>query len=109
MRRTLRICRSAWTRFGTVAFSLCKGAQAPSFPAQQEQQRSVPERAASPAKGLFKGVGVLPQQAETAVSGIAGNRSFEPLWEQRHCLQSSETVKFECILILFATSTIIGT
>ena len=40
----------------------------------------------APATGLFKGFGTLSQQAETAVSGIAGNRCFEPLWEQRHCL-----------------------
>ena len=44
----------------------------------------------APATGLFTGFGVRPQQAETAVSGNAGNRSFEPLWEQRHCLRSSE-------------------
>ena len=41
----------------------------------------------APATGLFTGFGVRPQQAETAVSGSAGNRSFESLWEQRHCLQ----------------------
>ena len=40
----------------------------------------------APATGLFTGFGVRPQQAETAVSGDAGNRSFESLWEQRHCL-----------------------
>ena len=40
----------------------------------------------STSKMWFKGFGVLPQQAETAVSGNAGNRSFESLWEQRHCL-----------------------
>ena len=34
----------------------------------------------------------LPQQAETAVFSIAENRSFELLWEQRHCLPSNETV-----------------
>ena len=77
------------TRIGIAAFSLCRRAQAPSFPAKQEQQRSGTERAASPGHGAEKGFGVLPQQAETAVSGIAGNRSFESLWEQRHCLQSS--------------------
>ena len=43
----------------------------------------------APATGLFTGFGVRPQQAETAVSGNAGNRSFEPLWEQSHCLPSS--------------------
>ena len=41
----------------------------------------------APATGLFTGFGVRPQQAETAVFGNAGNRSFESLWEQRHCLQ----------------------
>ena len=40
----------------------------------------------APATGLFKGFGTLSQQAETAVSGNAGSRSFESLWEQRHCL-----------------------
>lgn len=44
----------------------------------------------APATGLFKGFGVLPQQAETAVSGNAGNRCFEHLWEQMPCLPSSE-------------------
>lgn len=48
-----------------------------------------PNAQPAPATGLFKGFGVLPQQAETAVSGIAGNRCFESLWEQRHCLPSS--------------------
>ncbi len=33
---------------------------------------------------------------------------FWYLWEQIHCLQSSETSKFESVLILFATSTIIN-
>ena len=43
-------------------------------------------------QGLFKGFGTLSQQSETAVSGNAENRSFESLWEQRHCLPDSETV-----------------
>ncbi len=60
----------------------------------RSRNNSVRESNAQPAPitGLKKGVGVLPQQAETAVFGNAGNRSFESLWEQRHCLQSSETV-----------------
>ena len=49
-----------------------------------------PNAQPAPATGLFKGFGTLSQQAETAVSGIAGNRSFESLWVQRHCLPSSE-------------------
>ena len=48
-----------------------------------------PNAQPAPATGLFKGFGVLPQQAETAISGNAGNRSFEHLWEQMHCLPSS--------------------
>ena len=43
----------------------------------------------APTTGLFTGFGVRPQQVETAASGIAGNRSFESLWEQRHCLPNS--------------------
>ena len=48
--------------------------------------------------GLFKGFGVLPQQAETAVSGNAGNHSFESLYVQRHCLLllSGPKIKIEC-------------
>ena len=46
-----------------------------------------PNTQPAPVTGLFKGFGALSQQAETAVSGDAGNRSFEPLWEQGHCLQ----------------------
>ena len=55
-------------------FSLCRATQ-----------RSGTERAASPGHGAVQRVWVLPQQAETAVSGNAGNRSFESLWVQRHC------------------------
>ena len=40
----------------------------------------------APATGLFTGFGVRPQQAETAVFGNAGNRSFESLWVQMPCL-----------------------
>ena len=39
------------------------------FPAKQGYQRSGTERAASPSTGLFKGFGVLPQQAEKETSG----------------------------------------
>ena len=53
-----------------------------------------PNAQPAPITGLFKGFGVLPQQAETAVSGNAGNCCFESLWEQRHCLPSS-TAEFD--------------
>ena len=43
---------------------------------------------------LFKGLGVLPQQAETAVSGNAGNRGFECLYIQTPCLPSSALLLF---------------
>lgn len=43
-------------RIGIAAFPLCKGAQAPFFPAQQEYQRSGTERAASPGHGAVHGV-----------------------------------------------------
>ena len=76
MRRTLRICRNAWTRFGNYPdrplpvlplfdnggkkhyyyFPLCRRAQTPSFPGSQEKQRSWNERAASPSRGAEKGV-----------------------------------------------------
>ena len=121
MRRTLRTCRNAWTRYGNCpdrplpvlpqsdsrqecgpaplfsfsrkhrggCFRLHKGRK-PCL-ALRSRDNSVRETNAQPAPvtGLKKGFGVLPQQAETAVSGIAGNRSFESLWEQRHCLPSS--------------------
>jgi hypothetical protein len=59
----------------------------------RSRNNSVRETNAQPAPvaGLKKGLGVLPQQAEPAVSGIAGNRRFESLWEQRHCLRGSES------------------
>jgi len=118
MRRTLKIYRTAWTRFGNCPDSPLRAL--PLFDSKQESEafpsfsfsrkhrggrfwlhegrksrlflrsrdNSVRETNAqpAPATGLFKGVGVLPQQAETAVSGNAGNCSFESLWEQRHCL-----------------------
>ena len=120
MRRTLRICRNAWTRFGN-----CPGSPLPVLPLSDSGQRCRPASffpfparlrlpflrlskgrkpclsllrrdnsvrepnvQPAPATGLFKGFGTLSQQAETAVSGDAGNRSFESLWEQRHCLPS---------------------
>ena len=45
-------------RIGIATFPLCRGTQAPSFPAKQEQQRSGTERAASPGHGAEKGFGV---------------------------------------------------
>ena len=71
MRRTLRICRNAWTRYGNCPdrplpvlplfddggevrdcyLPLCRRVQAPPVPAEQEQQRSGTERAASPGNG----------------------------------------------------------
>ena len=122
MRRTLRICRNAWTRFGN-----CPGSPLPVLPLSDSGQRCRPASffpfparlrlpflrlskgrkpclsllrrdnsvrepnvQPAPATGLKKGFGVLPQQAETAVSGNAGNRCFEHLWEQMPCLPSSE-------------------
>ena len=121
MRRTLRIYRTTWTRFGNCPDSplrvlplsdsgqRCRPASFFPFPARpclpllrlskgrkprlflHRRDNSVRETNAqpAPATGLIKGFGVRPQRAETAISGIAGNRSFEPLWEQRHCLPSS--------------------
>ncbi len=43
-------------RIGIATFPLCRGTQAPSFPAKQEQQRSGTERAASPGIGAVHGV-----------------------------------------------------
>ena len=63
--------------------------QAPPFPARPGVTAFGSRMRGSTSKMWFKGFGVLPQQAETAVSGNAGNRSFESLWEQRHCLRSS--------------------
>ena len=68
---TLRICRNAWTRYGNCPdrplpvlplfddggevrdcyLPLCRRVQAPPVPAEQEQQRSGTERAASPGNG----------------------------------------------------------
>ena len=76
-------------RTGLPLFRSAKGRRLRLF--LRSRDNSVRETNAQPAPvtGLFTGFGVRPQQAETAVSGIAGNRSFESLWEQRHCLQSS--------------------
>ena len=55
-------------------------------------------RVARPAERFVQRVWDTSQQAETAISGSAGNCRFWSLWEQRHCLQSSElpsTVHFE--------------
>jgi len=53
----------------------------------QKHQRSVSERVVSPGNGVVQGVwGAFPNKQETAVPGVAGNRSFEHLWEQMHCL-----------------------
>ena len=43
-------------RIGIAAFPLYRGAQALSFSAKQEQQRSGTERAASPGNGAVQGV-----------------------------------------------------
>ncbi len=76
-------------RTGLPLFRSAKGHRLRLF--LRSRDNSVRETNAQPAPvtGLFTGFGVRPQQAETAVSGDAGNRSFESLWEQRHCLQSS--------------------
>ena len=54
-----------------------------------------PNAQPAPVTGLFKGFGVLPQQAETEVSGNAGNLSFEHLWEQRHCLPGLYRIRYK--------------
>ncbi len=76
-------------RTGLPLFRSAKGRRLRLF--LRSRDNSVRETNAQPAPvtGLFTGFGVRPQQAETAVSGNAGNRSFESLWEQRHCLPSS--------------------
>lgn len=56
---------------------------------------------------LFKGVGTLSQQAETGFQLSWTEACFESLREQRHCKVGNEFL--EGMLILFATSTIIGT
>jgi hypothetical protein len=47
---------------------------------------------------LFKGFGMLPQQAKPAVSGNAGNRRFERLYIQTPCLPSSAWLLFSSAL-----------
>ena len=69
-----------------MLFPTPQGVQAPPFPVPQGQQRSGTERVASPGKGAVQRVWDASQQAETAVSGNAGNRCFESLYIQRHCL-----------------------
>ena len=55
-------------RIGIATFPLCRGTQAPSFPAKQEQQRSGTERAASPGNGAVQGVwGATPTSRETDI------------------------------------------
>ena len=55
-------------RIEIAAFPLCRRAQAPSFPAQQGQQRSGTERAASPGYGAVQGVwGATPTSRETDI------------------------------------------
>ena len=70
------------------------------IPELQHHQHLVSKCAASPGTGLFKGFGTLSQQAETAVSGNAGNRSFESLYIQRHCLPSSATADSQALLLI---------
>ena len=69
-------------------------------------QKAAERRAARPAERSVQRVWDASQQAETAISGGAGNRCFEPLWEQRHCLQGSElpsTVHFEQLVLVVTT------
>ena len=47
---------------------------------------------------LFKGLGMLPQQAKPTVYGIAGNRRFERLYIQTPCLPSSAWMLFSSAL-----------
>ena len=76
----------AAARGGTAIFRFAGGRKPRLFLRSGSNSVREPNAQPAPVTGLFKGFGELPQQAETAVSGIAGNRSFEPLWEQRHCL-----------------------
>ena len=75
----------------TAVFSFSQGRKPRLSLRSRDNSVREPNAQPAPATGLFKGFGVLPQQAETAVSGNAGNRCFESLWEQRHCLPSSES------------------
>ena len=71
---------------GTAIFRFVGGCKPHLFLRSRSNSVREPNAQPAPATGLFTGFGVRPQQAETAVSGNAGNRSFEPLWEQMHCL-----------------------
>lgn len=71
----------AAAKSGLAVFRSARGGNPRLFLLRRDN--SVRETNAQPAPGLelFKGFGVLPQQAETVVLGVAGNRSFESLWE----------------------------
>ena len=74
-------------------------------------RKAAERRAARPAERSVQRVWDTSQQAETAVSGNAGNRCFESLYIQRLCLQGSKlpsTVRFEQ-LILVVTNVVITT
>ena len=74
-------------------------------------RKAAERHAARPAERSVQRVWDASQQAETAVSGIAGNRCFESLYIQRLCLQGSKlpsTVRFEQ-LILVVTNVVIAT
>ena len=58
---------------------------------------------------LFKGLGMLPQQAKPAVSGIAGNRGFERLYIQTPCLPSSTWLLFSPTLDKISPKALTGT
>ena len=141
MRRILKICKIAWTRYGNCPdsplpslplFDSCQECRpAPLFlfsgeagiavspPLQGAQprhalrsrapQRSGTERAASPGHGAVQRVWDTGPTSKRGPPAVTSEARFESLWEQRHCLPSSETAKFERILILFAIPTIIDT
>ena len=75
----------------SAASQALQGAQAPPVPAEQGQQRSGTERAASPGYGAVHGVWGTAPTSKNGLPAVTLEVHFEHLWEQMHCSPSSET------------------
>ena len=73
----------------SAASPALQGAKAPPVPAKQGQQRSVPERIASPGNGAVHGVWGTAPTSKNGLPAVTLEVHFEHLWEQMHCSPSS--------------------
>ena len=86
----------------SAASPALQGAQAPPVPAKQGQQRSVPERIASPGNGAVHGVWGTAPTSKNGLPAVTLEVHFEHLWEQMHCSRGSVHSSSQASTILLA-------